>query len=274
LGNRFSFLPFLLVLFPLTLIFTFLILFFSSDLGLVALSTLSGIQESKFWNNEGLAQGMNYNNLLLSVGTQTGEGGVVGGEGEEEGIDEGLPSINNSNTFYTKGLLSTVLFPDYSEINQNLSGPTPTPPTSLNQTSSESIILYSFQKLVSGTWSLNVSRGLVTDFHANFKLLTVNGIDKHFIELLNFQNSNGSSITFNQFSNTPINGFADIKIDDELFQSQFPLTIQIFNINTIVLTIKDEAVGDIFYNNNLLGITDSFKNFEGDELLIFDEDEE
>ena len=167
-----------------------------------------------------------------------------------------------------KGYCPLVLFPDYSKINQNLSGPPP-PPTSLNQTS-ESIVLHNFQKLVSGTWSLNVSRGLVTDFHANFKLLTVNGIDKHFIELLNFQNSNGSSITFNQFSNTPINGFADIKIDDELFQSKFPLTIQIFNINTIVLTIKDETVSNIFYNNNLLGITDSFKNFKGDELLIFE----
>jgi len=51
------------------------------------------------------------------------------------------------------------------------------------------------------------------------------------------------------------------------------LTIQIFNINTIVLTIKDETVSNIFYNNNLLGITDSFKNFKGDELLIFEEDE-
>ena len=203
---------------------------------------------------------MTYNNLLLSVNAQT-----------TGGTDEGLPSINNSNTFYTKGLLSTVLFPDYNEINQNLSRPLPSPP-SLNQTS-ESIVFHSFQKLVSGTWSLNVSRGLVTDFHTNFKLLTVNGIEKHFIEILNFQNSNDSSITFNQFSNTPINGFADIKIDDELFQSKFPLTIQIFNINTIVLTIKDETVSNIFYNNNLLGITDSFKNFKGDELLIFEEDE-
>ncbi|WP_458720110.1 hypothetical protein [Candidatus Nitrosocosmicus sp. R] len=258
MGNQFSFLPFLLELFPLALIFTFLLLFFSSDLGLVA---PSANQELKFWNyvGLGLAQGMNYNNLLLSIDTET----------IRVGIDEALPPINNSNTFNTKGLLSTVLFPDYSKINQNLSG---SPSTSLNQTS-ESIVLHNFQKLVSGTWSLNVSRGLVTDFHANFKLLTVNGIDKHFIELLNFQNSNGSSITFNQFSNTPINGFADIKIDDELFQSKFPLTIQIFNINTIVLTIKDETVSKIFYNNNLLGITDSFKNFEGDELLIFEEDE-
>ena len=109
MGNRFSFLPFLLVLFPLTLIFTFLLLFFSSDLGLVA---PSANQEPKFWNYVGLAQGMNYNNLLLSIDTQTAGGG----------IDEALPPINNSNTFYTKGLLSTVLFPDNSEINQNLSG--------------------------------------------------------------------------------------------------------------------------------------------------------
>jgi len=251
----------LFLLLPLALIFAFFLSFVSSDHGLVA---PSANQELKFWNYvglTGLAEGMNYNDLLLSVDTQTDDGGG--------GIEEGLPPINNSNTFYTKGLLSTVLFPDNSEIIQNLSRPNP---TSLNQTS-ESVVLHNFQKLVSGTWSLNVSRGLVTDFHANFKLLTVNGIDKHFIELLNFQNSNGSSITFNQFSNTPINGFADIKIDDELFQSKFHLTIQIFNINTIVLTIKDETVSNIFYNNNLLGITDSFKNFKGDELLIFEEDE-
>ena len=260
MGNRFSFLPFLLGLFPLTLIFTlFLVFFFSSNLGLV---TPSGNEEPKFGNYIGLAQGMTLDNFLLSINSQT-DGGMD---------DEGLPSINNSNTFYTKGLLSTVVFHDYNEINQNLSGPVPPPSSSLNQTS-EPTILYSFPKLVSGTWSLNVSRGLVTDFQANFKLLTVNGIEKHFIEIVNFQNSNGSSITFNQFSNTPINGFADIKIDDELFQSKFPLTIQIFNINTIVLTIKDETIANIFYNNDLLGITDSFKNFKGDELLIFDEDD-
>lgn len=254
MGNRSSFLPLLPVLFPLTLIFTFLLLVVSSDLGLVA---SSANQELTLGNHVGLAQGMNYNDLLLSINTQT-----------DGGIDEGLPPINNSNTFYTKGLLSTVLFPDNSEIIQNLSRPNP---ASLNQTS-ESVVLHNFQKLVSGTWSLNVSRGLVTDFHANFKLLTVNGIEKHFIEILNFQNSNGSPVTFNQFSNTPINGYADIKIDDELFQSKFPLTIQIFKINTIVITIKDEAVSDIFYNNNLLGITDSFKNFKGDELLIFEDE--
>jgi hypothetical protein len=40
------------------------------------------------------------------------------------------------------------------------------------------------------------------------------------------------------------------------------------------LTVQDETIGDIFYNNDLLGITDSFKNFKGDELLIFEEDEE
>lgn len=266
MGNRFSFLSLLFLLLPLPLIFTFFLSFISSDHGLVAPSASN--QELKFWNYvglAGLAEGMNYNDLLLSVDTQTDDGGG--------GIDEGLlPPINNSNTFYTKGLLSTVLFPDNRQINQNLSGSLPSSSTSLNQTT-ESIIFHNFQKLVSGTWSLNVSRGLVTDFNANFKLLTVNGIDKHFIEILNFQNSNDSSVTFNQFSNTPINGFADIKIDNGLFQTKFPLTIQIFKINTIVLTIKDKTVSDIFYNNNLLGITDSFKNFKGDELLIFEEDE-
>lgn len=260
MNNRFSYSEFLFLSFTFTFIF-FLLFLFSSDTSVV---TLLERHEPNFSNYFSSAHGIKYDTLLLSVNTET-----------SGGAENTLTSINNSNTFYTKGLLSTVVFHDYSEINQNLSGPVPPPPPlSLNQTSesSESTILYSFPKLVSGTWSLNVSRGLVTDFQANFKLLTVNGIEKHFIEIINFQNSNGSSITFNQFSNTPINGFADIKIDDELFQSKFPLTIQIFNINTIVLNIRDETIGNIFYNNDLLGITDSFKNFKGDELLIFEDD--
>jgi hypothetical protein len=256
LNNRFSYSEFLFLSFTFTFIF-FLLFLLSSDASVV---TILESHEPNFSNYFSSAHGIKYDTLLLSVNTET-----------SGGAENTLTSINNSNTFYTKGLLSTVVFHDYNEINQNLSGPVPPPSSSLNQTS-EPTILYSFPKLVSGTWSLNVSRGLVTDFQANFKLLTVNGIEKHFIEIVNFQNSNGSSITFNQFSNTPINGFADIKIDDELFQSKFPLTIQIFNINTIVLTIKDETIANIFYNNDLLGITDSFKNFKGDELLIFDED--
>jgi hypothetical protein len=249
LNNPFSYSEFLFLSFTFTFIF-FLLFLFSSDTHVV---TLLERHEPTFSNYFSSAQGIEYGTLLLSVNTET-----------SGGAENTLTSINNSNTFYTKGLLSTVLFADYSELNQNLSGP-----PSLNQTS-ESTILYSFPKLVSGTWSLNVSRSLVTDFHSDFKLLTVNGIEKHFIEIANFQNSNGSSVTFDQFSNTLINGFADIKIDDKIFQSKFPLTIQIFGINTVVLTVKDETIGNIFYNNDLLGITDSFKNFEGEELLIFE----
>ena len=93
---------------------------------------------------------------------------------------------------------------------------------------------------------------MVTDFQANFKLVTINGIDKHFVDIMNFRNADGSSIIFNQFSNTTINGFADIKVDNEIFQNDFPMTIQIFKINTITLDIKDEMVANIFYNNDLL----------------------
>jgi hypothetical protein len=143
--------------------------------------------------------------------------------------------------------------------------------SSQNQTV-QTDLLYLYPKLVSGSWVLNVSKGLVTDFQANFKLLQINGIDKHFVDILNFRNADGSSITFDQFSNTTINGFADIKVDNEIFQNDFPMTIQIFKINTITLDIKDEMVANIFYNNDLLGITDSFKNFKSDELLIFDEE--
>jgi hypothetical protein len=135
-------------------------------------------------------------------------------------------------------------------------------------------LFYLYPKLVSGVWSLNVSRGLVTDFHANFKLITINGIDKHFVELLNFQNVNDSLVRFSQFSSTPINGFVDVKIDNKIFMNKVPITIQLFKINTVNLTIRNAVVANIFYDNEILGITDSFKNFKNDELLILEEDDE
>lgn len=230
-----------------------------------------------------IAYGQVYDDLFLSVNPQP----MIISENNNN------PSIiNNSNTFFTKGLLSTVLTPDPSYLTKNISEllpqqeqPSPPSPSqhqrqqqqqdNLNSPQNQTVqtdLFYLYPKLVSGSWVLNVSKGLVTDFQADFKLLPINGIDKHFVDILNFRNADGSSIIFDQFSNTTINGFADIKIDNELFQKDFPMTIQLFKINTIALEIKEEIVSNIFYNNNLLGITDSFKNFKSDELLILDEE--
>lgn len=186
-------------------------------------------------------------------------------------------AINNSNTFFTKGLLATVLTPSPSYLKSHMPVEIQNYQQKLgnadgNQTI-QTDLFYLYPKLVSGVWSLNVSRGLVTDFHANFKLITINGIDKHFVELLNFHGVNNSLVRFNQFSSTSINGFVDVKIDNEIFMNKVPITIQLFKINTVNLTIRDALVANIFYNNELLGITDSFKNFKNDELLILEEDD-
>jgi len=187
-------------------------------------------------------------------------------------------AINNSNTFFTKGLLATVLTPSPSYLKSQMPAEIQNPQqrpgnTDGNQTI-QTDLFYLYPKLVSGVWSLNVSRGLVTDFHANFKLITINGIDKHFVELLNFKNINDSLVRFSQFSNTSIHGFVDVKIDNEIFMNKVPITIQLFKINTVNLNIRDPLVANIFYDNELLGITDSFKNFKNDELLILEEDDE
>lgn len=220
-----------------------------------------------------IAYGQVYEDLFLSINPDP----FISSESNN------FPLINNSNTFFTKGLLSTVLTPDPNYLTKNISEllsqqqqkqqqqKRDNLSSSQNQTV-QTDLFYPYPKLVSGTWVLNVSKGLVTDFQANFKLLPVNGIDKHFIDILNFRNADGSSITFDQFSSTTINGFADIKIDNELFQKDLPMTIQLFKINTIAIDIKEEVVSNVFYNNKLLGITDSFRNFKNDELLIFDEE--
>jgi hypothetical protein len=277
LGNRYSFL-FVLLTFIVTLVFALIIAIeinhipFSLDIYLSHFELLSPIERLSE-----TAYGLVYGDLILSVTPEP----VIISENNH------LPPINNSNTFFTKGLLSTVLTPDPNYLTNNISGllssqqqqqqqqPQHQQMDNLSGSQNQTVqtdLFYLYPQLVSGSWVLNVSQGLVNNFQANFKLVPINGIDKHFIDIVNFRNAEGSLIIFDQFSNTTINGFADMKIDDEIFQRDIPMTIQIFKINTITLDIKEEIVANIFYNNDLLGITDSFKNFKNDELLIFDEE--
>ena len=271
MGNRYSFL-FILLTFIVTFVLALIIAIeinhipFSLDIYLSHFELLASMERFSE-----IAYGLVYDDLILSVTPEP----VIISENNH------LPPINNSNTFFTKGLLSTVLTPDPTYLTNNISGllsPQQQQQQQLNNLSRsqnqtvQTDLFYLYPQLVSGSWVLNVSQGSVNNFQANFKLVPINGIDKHFIDIVNFRNEEGSLIIFDQFSNTTINGFADMKIDNEIFQRDIPMTIQIFKINTITLDIKDEIVANIFYNNDLLGITDSFKNFKNDELLIFDEE--
>ena len=107
--------------------------------------------------------------------------------------------------------------------------------------------LYEFPKLISGTWGLNVTQGNVTNFHSVFKLVSSDGLEKHFLKINNFQNSDtNTSIILNPYTYTILNGYADIKIDDQLFESHLPLKIELNRINTIIISIINKVLM-IFY---------------------------
>jgi hypothetical protein len=184
--------------------------------------------------------------------------------------DSGLTEINSSNTFFAKGLLSSVLFPYYNISEHGISKPSnpfyfDNPENEKNANTS----LYEFPKLISGNWILNVSKGTVTNFHSAFKLLSTDGLEKHYVELIDFQNKN-MPVILNPYANTTINGYVDIVIDGQLFESGLPLKIKLTKINTIEISLDKQSVSDLFLNNPIHGIVDSFKNFKNDELLILD----
>lgn len=230
-------------------------------------SPLHGLEMNNFFENPfGMVHALTSEDILLSVSP----------ESTQFSSSPSSASINNSNTFFTKGLLATVLSPSPSYLKNHM-------PEMQNQQQLANLdenqtiqtnLFYLYPKIASGLWSLNVSKGSVTDFHANFKLLAINGLDKHFVELSDFQNVNGSPIKFDQFSSTTINGFVHVKIDDDLLMNKVPITIQLFKINTVGLVIKNDLMSNILYDNDLLGIADSFKNFRNDELLILGTDDE
>ncbi len=184
--------------------------------------------------------------------------------------DDELPQANTSNTFFTKGLLSTVLLPNYSDTaTQNF---TEFPNYGIEKSNTGNISLYFYEspKIVSGEWILNVSRGVVTGFKAEFKLLDVDGLNKHTIEINNFKTQNASLIVFDRFSNTVINGFVDFKIDGSVLNSDIPIEIKINKINTIEISINDKTIGNLLFGNMIYGIADSFRNFRNEEILVLD----
>jgi hypothetical protein len=185
-------------------------------------------------------------------------------------IGDGLPEINSSNTFFARGLLSSVLFQYYNMSEHDISKPSnpsnfDSPKNEINTNTS----LYEFPKLISGNWFLNVSKGTVTNFHSAFKLLNTDGLEKHFVELINFQSKN-MQVILNPYTNTTIIGSVDIVIDGQLFESGLPMKIKLTKINTIEISFDKQSISDLFLNNPIHGIVDSFKNFKNDELLILD----
>jgi hypothetical protein len=199
------------------------------------------------------------NSSVLSNNTQTKIGDII------------LPEVNDSNTFSTNGFLSSVLFPNYDILLHNINES-----YSLfndnNLKKDKDVInssLYEFPKLISGTWVLNVTQGNVTNFHSVFKLVSSDGLEKHYIEINNFQNSDtNTSIILNPYTYTILNGYADIKIDDQLFESHLPLKIELNRINTIIISMNKQSINDLLFDNPIYGVVDSFKNFKNDELLI------
>jgi hypothetical protein len=199
------------------------------------------------------------NNFVSFINAQT----TIGGSN--------LPAVNDSNTFYTKGVLSSVLFPNYDILLHGINASSSS--FSNNSYKHENIVntsLYEFPKLISGTWGLNITQGSVKNFYSTFKLVTSDGLEKHFVNLINFQNKN-TSIILNPYANTKINGYVDIKIDDQLFESHLLIKIELNSINTIIIYIDKQSVSDLLFNNPIYGIVNSFKNFKNDELLIMDD---
>lgn len=187
--------------------------------------------------------------------------------GQTNMVDGELPETNGSNTFFAKGLLSSVLFPYYNALEFDVNDPSISNNSS-NDADTEAS-LFEFPKLISGNWVLNVTQGNVAVFHSLFKLVTSDGLEKHFVELINFQNQN-TSVILNPYSNTVINGYIDMKIDGQLFDSDLPIEITLNKINTIALSMDNQSISDFFFNNQIRGIVDSFRNYEGAELLVLD----
>jgi len=177
------------------------------------------------------------------------------------------PSINDSNTFFTKGVLISVLFPNYDTILNNSLSSIPQLKNNNNEKPLNTS-LYEFPKLISGIWSLNVTRGNIINFFGTFKLVSNEGLEKHFIELSGFKNN--MSIVLNPYSSTTIFGYINIKIDNQLIYSSLPIKIKLYRINTIRINILNQNVNNLLFNSPIYGITTTFKNFKNDELLILD----
>jgi hypothetical protein len=117
------------------------------------------------------------------------------------------------------------------------------------------------QYILSGDWNVLASNGNITDFSANFTMVSINGTDRHMHSITNFS-SNVVAPLILDIHGTTFTGESDITIDDNVTWHAIQTTVTITRHDTITITFNHENVNNHFHNQPIYGIVSSIQEYK------------
>jgi hypothetical protein len=116
------------------------------------------------------------------------------------------------------------------------------------------------QDILAGNWNVLASNGNITDFGANFTMVSVNGTDRHTHSITNFT-SNVVAPLILDIHGTTFTGESDITTDDNVTWHAVQTTVTIARQDTIKITFNHNTVNNHFQNQPIYGVVFSIQDY-------------
>lgn len=117
------------------------------------------------------------------------------------------------------------------------------------------------QYVLSGNWNILASNGNITDFKANFTMVSVNGSDRHTHAITNFT-SNVVAPLILDIHGTTFTGESDITTDGSVTWHAVQTTVTIAEHDVIKITLDEPDVSNHFHNQPIYGVVFSIQEYE------------
>ena len=117
------------------------------------------------------------------------------------------------------------------------------------------------QYVLAGNWNVLASNGNITDFGANFTMVSVNGTDRHIHSITNFS-SNVVAPLILDIHGTTFTGESDITTDGNVTWHAVQTTVTIEEHDVINITLNNEEVSNHFHNQPIYGVVFSIQEYE------------
>jgi hypothetical protein len=116
--------------------------------------------------------------------------------------------------------------------------------------------------ILSGDWSMNVNKGKLTNFVANFYTGHVNGANNHTHQLTNFRvndDNNNSPIKLTSDKSTSISGILNVGTNGKKAWNNVNATIVISKGRTIAINLDDNDTQRHFMGQQIYGVVEKTK---------------
>jgi hypothetical protein len=118
------------------------------------------------------------------------------------------------------------------------------------------------QYVIVGNWNVLASNGNITDFGANFTMVSVNGTDRHMHSITNFS-SNVVAPLILDVHGTTFTGESDITTDGNVMWQAIQTTVTIARQDTIKITFNHNNINNHFQNQPIYGVVFSIQDYKG-----------